>query len=61
MLVRKTISKDLRDEKSAKLGYRKLAKELRTKGKKREANTVTSISKDEADHFRLLSKIKKNL
>ena len=61
MTVRKIIAKDLVDEHNAKLGYRALAKTLRNNGNKRSARTVEAISKDEADHFRLLSKIKRNL
>jgi rubrerythrin len=60
-VVKGTINKDLKDEKNAKEGYRKLAKTLRGRGEKQAAITVMSISRDEADHFRRLTKIKKSL
>lgn len=59
--VKTIIAKDKRDEKKAKLGYRKLAKDLRKQGRKADANRVSGIAKDEGDHFRILTKIRKSL
>jgi rubrerythrin len=59
MGIGKTIKNDLQDEKEAKVGYRKLAKALKKTGQKRAARSVKAIAKDEADHFRILTKIKK--
>lgn len=61
MTVKKTIRKDLSDELEARHGYKRLEKTLRGQGKKRAARTVGAIAKDEADHFRLLNKIRKTL
>jgi rubrerythrin len=61
MSVKKTLSMDLKDEKKAKLGYRKLAKKLKAKGLKQAARTIIGISRDEADHHRLISKIQKKV
>ena len=61
MSFKKSVSKDLRDEKHARLGYEKLAQDLRSSGQKKAARTVLSIAKDEGEHFRRLTKIKKDL
>jgi rubrerythrin len=59
MAFKQMINKDLMDEVHAKIGYRKLAKGLRRKGLKKQARSITAISRDEADHFKILRKIKK--
>ena len=61
MSIKKTIGKDLSNETSAKHGYQHLAKELRKKGKKEAARIVIGISKDERDHHKKLTKIRKSL
>ena len=61
MSIKKELRSDLAEEKEAKVGYNKLAKELRKKGHKKSAITVKAIARDEADHFKKLRKISKKL
>ena len=56
---KKSVNKDLRDERRARLGYETLARQLRSVGRRREARTILSIAKDEGEHFRRLTKIKR--
>ena len=55
--VKKTLKKDLRDEKMASAGYVKLARS----GKlcKGDSKRVLAIAKDERDHHKILTKIMK--
>ena len=54
--VKKTLKSDIRDEKNANRGYKKLAKTI---GSKSGARTLRGIANDEADHKRLLTKLLK--
>lgn len=61
MNVKERVDYDIKDEKKARKDYRKLAQKLKSKGLKKEAKVVVGISKNEGEHFRKLSKIKRTL
>lgn len=59
--VKKTIRRDIKDEKGAHAGYHKLAKRLRKGGNKAGSRTVLEIAKDEAHHKKLLTKLQRKV
>lgn len=61
MSINRMLKADLKDEQMAQRDYRKLAGELKKKGKKKDAKTVIGIAKQEKGHYKKLSKIKKSL
>jgi rubrerythrin len=60
-VLKEDIAENLKEETEAKNAYHGLAKDLKTKGFKREAHTVMGIAKDESDHHRLLTNIRKKI
>jgi rubrerythrin len=57
--IKKGLKSYLAEEREASRGYQKLSKKLVKEGLKGNAKTVRGIAKDERDHFKKLTKIRK--